>query len=83
MCYLQDVHGQAIASSNRGDPDSFVGHSFAFRPYFQQALRGSWGHYVALGAVTGKGAYWVSYPVKDSAGKIIGGSSPEVIFTCS
>ena len=72
VCYLQDVHGQAIASSNRGDPDSFVGHSFAFRPYFQQALKGSWGHYVALGAVTGQGAYWVSYPVKDSAGKIMG-----------
>ena len=72
MCYLQDLRGKTIASSNRGDPDSFVGHSFAFPPYFQQALKGSWGHYVALGAVTQKRAYWVSYPVRNSAQKIIG-----------
>jgi C4-dicarboxylate-specific signal transduction histidine kinase len=39
-CYIMDINGLTIASSNRSDYDSFVGKSFAFRPYFKQATRG-------------------------------------------
>jgi len=39
VCYLMDQNGETIASSNRRAPDSFVGQNFAFRPYFQQAIR--------------------------------------------
>ena len=43
VCYLQDVRGKTIASSNRGDPDSFVGHSFAFPTIFPAGLKGKLG----------------------------------------
>ena len=36
VSYLMDSKGMTIASSNRNDPDSFVGHSYAFRPYFRK-----------------------------------------------
>jgi C4-dicarboxylate-specific signal transduction histidine kinase len=72
VCYLLDVHGKAIASSNRNAPDSFVGVSYRFRPYYQQPMQGSWGHHFTMGIRTNKHGYFVSYPVKDSVAKVIG-----------
>jgi PAS domain S-box-containing protein len=63
VCYLMNRYGDTIASSNRKDPDSFVGHNFAFRPYFKQALSGSLGGYLALGATSGKRGIYHSYPI--------------------
>ena len=40
VCYLMDAHGNTVASSNRNDPDSFVGMNFSFRPYYQDAMQG-------------------------------------------
>jgi len=40
VCYLMDIKGNTIASSNRNDPDSFVGQNFSFRLYFQMAIMG-------------------------------------------
>ena len=37
VSYLMDADGLTVASSNRKDPDSFVGKSYRFRPYFQEA----------------------------------------------
>ena len=70
--YLLDQTGTAIASSNRDAPDSFVGHNYAFRPYFKQAMAGEPGHYFALGVVSKKRGFFASYPVRDPAGKIVG-----------
>jgi PAS domain S-box-containing protein len=72
VCYLMDRHGQAIASSNRHLPDSFVGQSYAFRPYFQHALQGTAGNYFALGVTSKKIGHYASFPVRDPAGKIFG-----------
>ena len=36
--YVVDRSGVAIASSNWNEPESFVGSSYAFRPYFRDAL---------------------------------------------
>ena len=72
VCYLMNLHGQTIASSNRHLPDSFVGQSYAFRPYFQQALQGKAGNYFALGVTSKKMGHYASFPVRDQAGKIIG-----------
>ncbi len=63
VCYLMDRRGETIASSNRGEKDSFVGHNFAFRPYFKQALQGELGGYLALGATSGKRGIYHSYPI--------------------
>jgi diguanylate cyclase (GGDEF)-like protein/PAS domain S-box-containing protein len=70
--YIQDQTGTTIASSNRDAPDSFVGHNYAFRPYFQQAMAGKPGRYFALGVTTKKRGFYAAYPVLDPAGKIVG-----------
>jgi len=63
VCYLMDRSGNTIASSNRNDPDSFVGKNYAFRPYFTQALKGSPSIYMALGVTSKKRGIYYSYPV--------------------
>lgn len=63
VCYLMDRTGTTIASSNRDDPDSFVGKNFAFRPYFKQAIQGMPATYMALGTTSGKRGVYYSHPV--------------------
>lgn len=72
ICYLMDSNGLTIASSNRHYPDSFVGKSYASRPYFTQAIEGSSGRYWALGATSKKIGFYGSSPVRDNAGQIVG-----------
>jgi len=63
VCYLMDSHGDTIASSNRNDPDSFVGINFSFRPYFQHAMQGLPANYLALGTTSRKRGAYYSYPI--------------------
>ena len=63
VCYLMGHTGRTIASSNRNDPDSFVGKNYSFRPYFQQALQGSPSIYMALGVTSKKRGVYYSHPV--------------------
>ena len=72
VCYVMDLQGLTIASSNRDLPDSFLGKSYAFRPYFQQAIQGSAGRYWALGVTSKVLGYYASFPVRDHTGKIVG-----------
>ncbi|HZK14024.1 MAG TPA: cache domain-containing protein, partial [Desulfobaccales bacterium] len=72
VAYLMDASGTTIASSNRGDPDSFVGQKYAFRPYFKAAMAGNAGRYFALGVTSKKRGFYASYPVQDQTGKILG-----------
>ncbi|MEN6373401.1 MAG: PAS domain S-box protein [Smithella sp.] len=72
VSYLIDRRGTTIASSNRNEPDSFVGISYEFRPYFTQAIKGSPGRYFALGITSSKRGFYASFPVRNSQGKIIG-----------
>lgn len=65
VCYLMNRQGTTIASSNRRDADSFVGQNFSFRPYYQQAIRGVAGAYLALGTTSKKRGVYHSYPVFD------------------
>jgi diguanylate cyclase (GGDEF)-like protein/PAS domain S-box-containing protein len=72
VSYLMDADGMTVASSNRKDPDSFVGKSYRFRPYFQEAAKGQPGRYVALGITSGKRGFYASYPVRNHQGKVLG-----------
>jgi diguanylate cyclase (GGDEF)-like protein/PAS domain S-box-containing protein len=72
VSYLMDADGMTVASSNRKDPDSFVGKSYRFRPYFQEAAKGQAGRYFALGITSGKRGFYASYPVRDRLGKVLG-----------
>jgi diguanylate cyclase (GGDEF)-like protein len=67
-----DGNGMTIASSNRNDRDSFVGKSYAFRPYFIQAINGVPGRYFALGTTSMKRGFYASCPVRDGKKKILG-----------
>jgi PAS domain S-box-containing protein len=67
VCYLMDNKGNTIASSNRNDPDSFVGQNFSFRPYYKQAIQGNHLTYLALGATSGKRGVYFSYPIYEFA----------------
>ncbi|BBO76757.1 hypothetical protein DSCW_41740 [Desulfosarcina widdelii] len=63
VCYLMDTNGETIASSNRHAKDSFVGMNFSFRPYFQDAMQGLPGSYLALGTTSLKRGAYYSYPI--------------------
>ncbi len=63
VCYLIDRTGTTIASSNRNDPDSFVGETFHFRPYVRLALAGRAATYLALGTTSGRRGVYSSHPV--------------------
>ncbi len=73
VCYLMDRKGKTIASSNRRASDSFVGHSYAFRPYFTQAINGAIGRYFAVGVTSKVPGYYVSYPVKAPTDRVARG----------
>jgi len=72
VSYLMDINGITIASSNRNEPDSFVGKSYQFRPYFTEAIKGNACRYFGLGITSQRKGYYTSYPVKDQGGAIIG-----------
>jgi PAS domain S-box-containing protein len=69
VVYIMDKSGKTIAASNRTAPDSFVGHSYAFRPYFKQAINGATGRYFAVGVTSKAPGYYVSRPVRAPQGK--------------
>jgi PAS domain S-box-containing protein len=63
---LVDRDGNTIASSNRNASDSFVGQNYAFRPYFQHAIKGdptTFLGYMALGVTSGKRGIYYSHSV--------------------
>ncbi|MFO8031787.1 MAG: PAS domain-containing protein [Desulfohalobiaceae bacterium] len=63
VCYLMDRQGKTIASSNRNDPDSFVGENYSFRPYFKHALSGRPDIHLALGITSQERGAYYSHPV--------------------
>ncbi|MDD4013603.1 MAG: PAS domain S-box protein [Candidatus Omnitrophica bacterium] len=73
VSYLMDVTGVVVASSNRDKEDSFVGGSYAFRPYFKEAIEGRHNRFFALGVTSGLRGFFTASPVKDpQTGKIAG-----------
>jgi C4-dicarboxylate-specific signal transduction histidine kinase/ActR/RegA family two-component response regulator len=67
VCYLMNRNGLTLAASNRGTPESFVGKNYAFRPYFQEALKGHAAVYMAIGVTSGKRGIYFSCPVYDAS----------------
>jgi len=72
VSYLMGVDGRTVASSNRNDQDSFVGKSYRFRPYFQEAFNGHSYRYFAKGMTSLKRGFYASCPVQNLPGKVIG-----------
>ncbi|SDH37401.1 two-component system, NtrC family, C4-dicarboxylate transport sensor histidine kinase DctB [Pseudomonas benzenivorans] len=72
VLYLLDSRGETLAASNWRDWSSFVGNNYAFRPYFQDAVRQSAGRYFAVGVTTGIPGYFLSHVVRDDDGGVLG-----------
>ncbi|MFH1397636.1 MAG: cache domain-containing protein, partial [Candidatus Omnitrophota bacterium] len=72
ICYLLDINGKCLDSSNRNRMDSFVGHSYTFRPYFTEAVKGGLSTYFAYGITSNKRGFYAAAPVKDNSGTIMG-----------
>ncbi len=73
VCYLMNSSGKTIASSNRNNQDSFVGHDYSFRPYFVDAIKGRPGTHWAVGVTSGSKGIYFSHPVyREVGGKPIG-----------
>jgi two-component system C4-dicarboxylate transport sensor histidine kinase DctB len=58
--YVLDRAGTAIAASNWNTPGSFVGHGYAYRPYYQEAMARTEGSFYGIGATTGLPGYFLS-----------------------
>jgi PAS domain S-box-containing protein len=71
VLYVLNTQGKTIASSNWDQSESFVGKSYAIRPYFTQALRGENGLFYAVGKDTGFPGLFLAAPVM-AASEIIG-----------
>lgn len=68
--FAVDPDGKTIASSNFDLDESFVGRSYAFRPYFKNALLTGSGRYFAEGERTGKPGLFLSTRVDKNASPI-------------
>jgi len=60
VLFVMNAEGLTLASSNAGEPGSFVGQNYAFRPYFRSAIETGAGRYYAVGATTGKPGYFLA-----------------------
>ncbi len=79
VIYLMDLSGTCLAASNWRTQDSFVGHNYEFRPYFQQAITGQTGRYTAKGVTSLKVGHYLARPVTID-GKIRGAVVAKISF---
>lgn len=64
--YVMDERGLTLAASNFGEPTSYVGNNYGFRPYFRDAMGGRLGRFFAIGMTTGLPGYFLAAPVEVS-----------------
>ncbi len=65
--YAMDRDGTTLASSNWRATTSFVGKTFGFRPYFQDAIGGRQGRFYGVGTVTQEPGYFLADAVRIGA----------------
>ena len=70
--YILDERGTTVASSNADLPRSFMGHNYAFRPYYRHAITGGLGFFHALGTSSGQRGFFFAGPIRDKDSKPIG-----------
>jgi len=80
VLYLIDPQGLTLAASNWATPQTFVGESYANRPYFIDALAGRQGLFYGVGQTTGEPGLFVSAPVRSESGAVLGVMAAKVIL---
>jgi two-component system C4-dicarboxylate transport sensor histidine kinase DctB len=71
IIYIMDNDGLTVASSNWQEQGSFIGSNFAFRPYFQDAVKKGSGRFYGMGVKSATPGYYMSHEIRNGA-KIIG-----------
>lgn len=66
--FVLDKNGKTIAASNWNTPESFVGHDYNYRPYYQDAIRHERGGYFGVGATTGKPGFFFTERIQAGGG---------------
>ncbi len=61
--YLLDRDGTTVAASNWHRANTFIGQSYAFRPYYKEAIAGGEGRFYGLGTQSLARGYYFSAPV--------------------
>ncbi len=61
--YVLDAEGLVIATSNWNKPDSFLGETLSYRPYFRDAIEGRNGRFFGVGTTRGEPGYYLSSPL--------------------
>lgn len=69
--YLIDTNGLTLAASNWRQPRSFIGHNYAFRPYFRDAVDQGLGRFYGVGVTTGEPGYFIAAPLREQ-GRVVG-----------
>lgn len=69
---LIDRRGIAVAASNWRESSSNVGLDYAFRPYFQLAMRQDHGSFYGIGVSTNVAGYFIAEALHDDGGQRIG-----------
>lgn len=69
---LIGANGIAIAANNWRTASSNVGRQYAFRPYFQLAMKNGTGTFYAIGVSTNVAGYYIAEAIRDASGKSIG-----------
>jgi two-component system C4-dicarboxylate transport sensor histidine kinase DctB len=64
LIFVMNLEGTTIASSNWKEQNSLVGENYAFRPYFQDALKEGTGRFYAMGVTTKVPGYYISHLAK-------------------
>jgi two-component system C4-dicarboxylate transport sensor histidine kinase DctB len=64
VIFVMNLKGTTIASSNWEAQNSLVGENYAFRPYFQDALKEGAGRFYAMGVTTKIPGYYISHLAK-------------------
>lgn len=75
---LIDRAGTGLAASNWQTPNSNVGHSYAFRPYFQRAMAEGAGEFYAIGVTTNVAGYFIARAIHNDRGDPVGAVAVKV-----
>jgi two-component system C4-dicarboxylate transport sensor histidine kinase DctB len=69
--YLIRRDGVTVASSNHGQPTSFVGQDYSFRPYFRDAMANGVGEYFAQGTISGIPGLYLARRLASGSGVVV------------
>ena len=70
VLFVMNTDGLTLAASNDGEPTSFVGQNYSFRPYYRSAIETGAGRYYAVGATTGKPGYFLASRIDGPQGPL-------------